>query len=456
VSRRDVLQLMIAGGAVALGSCVAAPRQPEQATLVPATATPPEPARLTQTSVPTLQPTAAPTAAATTAPTAAATTSPTHAPTSAPTIAPTVVPTLATPPALAAAIQTSMERAVQSDTTPGGVALVRHDGKQLLLRAYGLSHKYDGLTELTHEPIPAAIDTLYDLASITKLFTTTAAMRLVEQGRLTLDEPVSHWLPDFAAGGKEDVTLRQLLTHTSGLPPLIELWKLEATPDARVRRVLATPVVHPPGTVFVYSDLGLIAMGSLLEQVVGASLDRIVHDLVLDPLRLDQLVYRPPRSLQQRVAPTEYETDPDRGMVWGEVHDPNAWSLGGVAGHAGLFGTAEQLGRFAQLYLDGGVLDGTRLLQASTVEDMTRNQIGDINWRGLGWELNASYYMGHLASMQTYGHTGFTGTSLVIDPRRKLIVVLLTNRVHPTRDGPSLNRTRQDVANAAMAAVDAA
>jgi uncharacterized protein YbbC (DUF1343 family)/CubicO group peptidase (beta-lactamase class C family) len=366
------------------------------------------------------------------------------------------VPPAATPPALAAAVQAAMQRDIQRNVFPGGVALVRHRGAQVMLTAYGLSSKYDTLTTRVADPIPAAVDTLYDLASLTKLFTTTAVMRLVEQNKLALDEPVAHWLPDFAAGGKDSVTLRQLLTHTSGLPDYLQLWKLESTPAARMQRVLRTPLLDPPGTSFRYSDLGLIALGHLVEQVAGASLDRVVHDMVTAPLHLDQTMYRPPADLKPRIAPTEYEDAIGRGMVWGEVHDENAWSLGGVAGHAGIFCTAEDLGRFAQMYLDGGALDGVRLLRPDTVAEMTRNQIGDLEWRGLGWELNADYYMGHLASPTTYGHTGFTGTSLVIDPHRQLIVVLLTNRVHPTRNGPSQNPSRQAVADAALAAADAA
>ena len=348
-----------------------------------------------------------------------------------------------------------MEKDIQRNVFPGGVALVRHRGSQIMLAAYGLSSKYETLTARVAEPIPATTDTLYDLASLTKLFTTTAVMRLVEQGQLALDEPVAQWLPDFAAGGKASVTLRQLLTHTSGLPDYLQLWKLEATPAARMQRVLSTPLLDPPGTAFRYSDLGLIALGHLVEQVTGTSLDRVVHDMVTGPLHLDQTLYQPPADLKPRIAPTEYEDAVGRGMVWGEVHDENAWSLGGVAGHAGIFGTAADLGRFAQLYLDGGVLDGVRLLRPETVAEMTRNQIGDLEWRGLGWELNGDYYMGHLASPQTYGHTGFTGTSVVVDPRRHLIVVLLTNRVHPTRNGPSQNPSRQAVADAALAAADA-
>jgi uncharacterized protein YbbC (DUF1343 family)/CubicO group peptidase (beta-lactamase class C family) len=345
---------------------------------------------------------------------------------------------------------------MQRNVFPGCVVLVRHKGKELMLAAYGLSSKYDSLTDFTAEPISATPDTLYDLASITKLFTTTAVMRLVEQGKLAIDEPVATSLPDFAAGGKEAVTLRHLLTHTSGLPDYLQLWKLEPTPAARMQRVLATPLLVPPGTAFRYSDLGLIALGHLVEQVAGASLDRVVRDMVTGPLHLDQTMYRPPASLRPRIAPTEYEDAVGRGMVWGEVHDENAWSLDGVAGHAGIFSTAHDLGRFAQMYMNGGVLDGVRLLKPETVAEMTRNQIGRLEERGLGWELNADYYMGHLASPTTYGHTGFTGTSLVIDPTRQLIVVLLTNRVHPTRNGPSENPARQVVADAALAAADAA
>jgi CubicO group peptidase (beta-lactamase class C family) len=362
-----------------------------------------------------------------------------------------VVPTPTSSPALAQAVQTAMERAIQRGVQPGGVVLIRHRGQQILHAAFGLSRKYEAIGQNTADPIAATTETLYDLASISKLYTTTCAMRLVEQGKLALDDPVARTLPAFAANGKGAITLRQLLTHTSGLPDYLKLWELEASPAARLERVLRTSPLSPPGTAFKYSDLGLIVLGHLVAQVAGLPLERAVRDLVTQPLGLSSTLYRPPLELERRIAPTEDETNVGRGMVWGEVHDENAWSLGGVAGHAGLFSTAADLAAFAQVYLDGGA----PLLRPDTVAEMTRNQIGALESRGLGWELDADYYMGKLASSSTYGHTGFTGTSLVVDPRRQLIVVLLANRVHPTRDGPSQNPVRQQVADAALAAADA-
>jgi uncharacterized protein YbbC (DUF1343 family) len=218
-----------------------------------------------------------------------------------------------------------------------------------------------------------------------------------------------------------------------------------------VQRVLETPLVAPPDTVMRYSDLGLLTLGWVVEQVTGTSLDRAIGELVTGPLGLRSTRFVPPPELKPRVAPTEDESNVGRGMVWGEVHDENAWSLGGVAGHAGIFGPADELAVLAQMYLDGGTFRGERFVQEDTVSEATRNQIGRLGERGLGWELDETYYMGRLAAPNVYGHTGFTGTSVVIDPDRELIVIVLTNRVHPTRNGPNMNPTRQAVANAALA-----
>jgi CubicO group peptidase (beta-lactamase class C family) len=441
VKRRDALVLLVGGSmSLLLGDCVATPSAPTM-------------------TVPTPLPTVAPTGVPNTpvpatrvppTPVPATAIPPTLVPTPRPTMPPTPMPTPTPSPALAQAVQTAMERAIQRGVQPGGVVLIRHRGQPLLHAAFGLSRKYEAIGLNTADSIAATTDTLYDLASISKLFTTTCVMRLVEQGKLGLDDPVARSVPEFAANGKGAITLRQLLTHTSGLVDYSKLWELEDSPGARLARVLRTAPLNPPGTVFKYSDLGLIVLGHLVSQVAGMSLDRAVRDLVTQPLGLSSTLYRPPPELKRRIAPTEDESNVGRGMVWGEVHDENAWSLGGVAGHAGLFGTAADLAAFAQVYLDGGA----PLLRPESVAEMTRNQIGALESRGLGWELDADYYMGRLASPTTYGHTGFTGTSLVVDPRRQLIVVLLANRVHPTRAGPSQNPVRQQVADAALAAAD--
>jgi CubicO group peptidase (beta-lactamase class C family) len=442
VRRRDLVRLLgTTGVGTLLASCVAAPAASTRAPpLASATPGPPTAAPPTPTSAPT-----------------AALPTPTVVPPTSTSVPPTAVPTLVpTPPELAAAVEGAMTRAIQRGVQPGGVVVVRHRGVQIMHAAFGLGSKFASKTTRVAAPIDATTDTLYDLASLTKLFTTTAVMRLVEQGRLSLDEPVARSLPEFAANGKASITLRHLLTHTAGLPDHQALWQLESTPEARLARVLRVAPLNPPGAVFRYSDLGLIALGHLVEQVAGTSLDHVIQDMVTAPLKLESVIFRPPEQFKRRVAPTEDESNVGRGMVWGEVHDENAWSLGGIAGHAGLFATAADVARFGQAYLDGGVAGDVRILRAGTVAEMTRNQIGGLDWRGLGWELNADYYMGHLASPQTYGHTGFTGTSLVVDPRRELVVVLLANRVHPTRDGPSQNPLRQALADAAMAAADAA
>ncbi len=336
---------------------------------------------------------------------------------------------------------------------PGGVVVIRHRGEVVLEEAFGYSHLYDTRDARTPYPTRATTDTIYDLASLTKLFTATCVMQLVEEGRLELDAPVASYLPEFAEHGKADRTIRQLLTHVAGLPPFEHLWELEPTPEARVRHTLAVRPQAPANTEYVYSDVGLITLGHLVGLLDGG-LDRSVRERVARSLGLRDLGYCPPEELRSRIAPTEDESYAGRGMVWGQVHDENAWSLGGVAGHAGLFGTAREVSALGQLYLNRGEYEGARLLRPETVEEMTRNQIPGLGSRGLGWQLDAEFYMGELASDRTYGHTGFTGTSLVVDPRRELVVTLLTNRVHPTRHGPDTGPARRAVANAAREYAD--
>jgi CubicO group peptidase (beta-lactamase class C family) len=327
----------------------------------------------------------------------------------------------------------------------GAVVLAAKDGVVVLREAVGKAVRYASPTvELpADQQIAATTGTMFDLASVSKLFTVVTLMRLVvERGLADLDVPVATYLPEFAVGGKATITLRHLLTHTSGLPADRPLYSQFPTPAARFAGALATPVTPgtSPGNQYVYSDLGLIALGVLVERLTGLTLEDAVHTAVTGPLSMKDTGYRPGPELRPRIAATELEDYVGRGMVWGEVHDENAWSLGGVAGHAGVFSTVDDLAVFCQMLLNGGQYRGRRILRESTIRQMLVNYNAHLedtypdSDRGLGFELNKHWYMGGLASPVTFGHTGFTGTSLVIDPLSHTFLILLANRVHPTRD----------------------
>lgn len=348
-----------------------------------------------------------------------------------------------------------MNVGIEEGAFPGGVILVRHRKEVVLHEAYGHSVTHRDAHTISPEQIVTRPGTIYDLASITKLFTATRVMQLVEEDQVQLDEEVATYLPEFAIHGKADITVRQLLAHVAGLPNL-RLWGEATVPESQKHDLMAVTTEFKPGTAFQYSDTNFIVLGKLIEGLDGCSLDRAIRAHILGPLGLRQTGYGSLNAASVDVAPTEDESYVGRGMLRGEVHDENAWSLGGVAGHAGLFGTAQDISIFGQSFINGGIGDGMELLKLETVTEMTRNQVGQLGSRGLGWELNASSYMGGIASLQSFGHTGFTGTSIVIDPRRALVLVLLTNRVHPTRHGPNVEPTRRAVADAVLTAANAA
>jgi CubicO group peptidase (beta-lactamase class C family) len=334
---------------------------------------------------------------------------------------------------------------------PGAVVLTALRGDILAHEAVGDAVRYGGagLELAPQQRVPARTGTIYDLASITKLFTTVLALRLVERGRLDLGNPVSWYLPAFI--GKPEVQVGMLLTHTAGLPGDMDLSPYPDR-DARFAAALAAPVLPGtrPGAQFVYSDVGYITLGVLVERLAGAPLDRLVADQITGPLGLRDTMYAPPASLLPRIAATEYMPWIGRGVVHGQVHDEAAWALGGVSGHAGLFGTAADLAVFGQMLANGGEYGGTRLLRAETVSRMlanANNGLGPAAAHGLGVALDQSEYMGALAGPGTFGHTGFTGTSLVVDPVRAAIAVLLTNRVHPDRRWGTIHPARRTVAD---------
>ncbi|MFC0506342.1 serine hydrolase domain-containing protein [Micromonospora costi] len=348
-------------------------------------------------------------------------------------------------------------------TYAGAVVLAAKDGVIVQHAAVGTAVRYaevgpppelPGVELPADAQIPMRPDTIHDLASVSKLFTTIVVMQLVERGRVRLDEPVARYVPEFGAGGKAAVTVRMLLTHTSGLPAFTPLWSRYPTPAERFAAALATPLAAgaAPGAQYVYSDLGLIALGVLAERVTGRGLAELVRDGVTAPLGMTDTGYNPGPQRRARIAATEYQPYAGRGMVWGEVHDENAWSLGGVAGHAGVFSTAADLAVLCQSLLNGGEYRGHRILRPDTVRAMLVNHNAPLEQaypesdRGLGFELNKHWYMMGLSSPVAFGHTGFTGTSIVVDPLSHSFVILLSNRVHPDRGWGSNNVARRAVA----------
>lgn len=333
----------------------------------------------------------------------------------------------------------------------GAVTLLGHNGHVVARKASGYALRYaDGAgTELPREQwVPMRDDTIFDMASVSKLFTSILVMQQIERGAIQLEEPVARYLPAFAAQGKGSITVRQLLTHTSGLKPWMPLWSGWPDKASRIAAVLDVAPTSPPGTTYVYSDLNLITLGVMVERQTGKGLDQLVRERITDPLGMKDTGYNPDPSLKPRIAATEFEASPPRGMVWGEVHDENAWSLGGVAGHAGVFSTAQDMAVLAQSMLNGGTYGGHRILSPSSVLKMTTNYNAAFagNSHGLGFELDQRWYMGGLASPTTAGHTGYTGTSIVIDNMSRSFAIVLSNRVHPSRSWGSNNPARRAAA----------
>jgi beta-N-acetylhexosaminidase len=344
-----------------------------------------------------------------------------------------------------------IERAVADKAFPGGVLAVGKDGALVHVRPFG---------RLSYEAGAPAVkaDTIYDLASLTKVIvTTTAAAILVDEGRLDVMRPVSAFVPTFRGGTKDRVTVENLLTHSSGLDWWMPLYAGGQDREAMLKRIVASELKYEPGTKSVYSDLGELLLGEVVQRVAGEPLDSFGRRRILDPLGMKDTLFRPPRELLQRIAPTERFPDEPRDnprhgkLVHGEVHDENAYALGGVAAHAGLFGTAPDLARFAQMLLNGGVYDHQRIVARPTLERFTRRAAVPGSTRAWGWDTPGdNNSAGSLLSAHAFGHTGFTGTSMWIDPDRKLFIILLTNRVHPTRENNAIREVRRAVADAVV------
>jgi serine-type D-Ala-D-Ala carboxypeptidase len=344
-------------------------------------------------------------------------------------------------------IQGVLDRAVADSAFPGAYAVVgTHDE---VIAEYGAGR-------IDHTPDAPRPDrnTIWDMASLTKVIaTTTAIAQLVASGKLEPDAPVQRYLPEWAGAGKERVTVRHLLTHSSGLPAWRPLYKEATSPESALALVIATGLDTLPGVRYVYSDLNAVLLGRIVERLSGERLDDYVRRHIFAPLGMTATGFRPDSALRGRIAPTEVDPWRQRHLR-GEVHDENAAALGGVAGHAGLFSSAADLVRFAQMYLRDGRVGDSTIVPAATLSAFARVQDSTLSHRALGWETpTGSNSAGRLMSKLAFGHTGFTGTSFWVDPARDVFVILLTNRVNPTRENRRIGNVRVQLVDAVMGVV---
>jgi uncharacterized protein YbbC (DUF1343 family)/CubicO group peptidase (beta-lactamase class C family) len=333
--------------------------------------------------------------------------------------------------------------AIRNEQIPGAVVLVEHDGQVIYRKALG---------ERVLEPRREAmtVDTIFDLASLTKVVaTTTAVMQLVQNGEIRVNEPVAKYIPEFAENGKEEITIRDLLTHYSSLPEDLDLSQPWEGRETALRMAYAEKPIYAPGSRFLYSDINFIVLGALVERVSGMSLDEYCQKNIFVPLKMTHTRFLPPTPWFPNIAPTQY--DEHDKMLRGVVHDPTARRMGGVAGHAGVFSTADDLALFAQ-----ALLNGSAILSPLMVEKMTAPQQPPTSQvlRGFGWDIDSPFSSnrGDLLPVGSFGHTGFTGTSLWIDPTTRTLIIVLTNAVHPRGKGSAI-ALRSKIATAVAAAL---
>lgn len=341
-----------------------------------------------------------------------------------------------------------IEEAIARDQIPGAVLLVGQDGQILHHKAYGSR-------ALVPRREPMTLDTIFDCASLTKVVaTTTSIMQLVEQGRVRLNDRVTEYLPEFQ-GGDSPITVRSLLTHFSGLRPDVDLKPEWSGYETGIRLALVDQPRHPPGARFVYSDINFVLLGEIVRRVTGKMLPDFARETIFQPLGMRDTTFQPPPAWKARIAPTEI-VERGREPLRGVVHDPTTRFMGGVAGHAGLFSTADDLAKFARMMLNRGELNGVRVVQSRTVEAFTAPQTPPNQpvLRGFGWDIDSPFSgpRGELFPLGSFGHTGFTGTSMWIDPVTRTYVILMANSVHP-RVRRNITPLRGKVATAVAAAI---
>jgi beta-N-acetylhexosaminidase len=347
-----------------------------------------------------------------------------------------------------------IEHATADKAFPGATLAVGYRGR-VALHAFG-NLSYDAKSPQVN------VRTMYDVASLTKVIvTTTLVEKLVEgdfHSPLQLDAPIERYLPEWASGPQPEwrhkVTVRHLMTHTSGLPPFKEYWRTSKGKPGTLKMIFAEPLESEPGTKMVYSDLGIILMAEIIERLTGRTLDDLAREYIFTPLAMNDSTYKPPKKLWPQIAPTEFDANFRKRLIQGEVHDENAFAIGGVSGHAGLFSTSPDLAAFCQMLLNGGVYAHQRILRRATIAQFTVPQQLSGGTRTLGWVVpTEGSSSGRYFSPHSFGHTGFTGTSIWIDPDRQVFVVLLTNRVNPTRENHKIADVRPALHDAVMQAL---
>ncbi len=363
-------------------------------------------------------------------------------------------------PAVLAAVDSLINAAIANRATPGASIAIGRHGRVIKLQGYGNLDYRPGFAAVTDSSI-------YDLASLTKVIaTTTAAMILFEQGVLRLDEPLATYLPELRQyPDKQHITTRNILLHNAGFRSFAPLYRTAQGREQYLKAILDLPLEYQTGTGTLYSDFGPILLGIAMERITKQPLDEFVRNQIFARLGMHETLYNPlaqtlarsgsgaayeSTALLPRIAPTEIDTLFRKQHMHGRVHDENAFAIGGVAGHAGLFSSARDLARFAQMMLNGGKLNDVQILSSYTISQWTRRQ-AEKSSRALGWDTPArNSSAGDYFSERSFGHTGFTGTSIWMDPERDLYIVLLTNRVNPTRDNQkhiALRRAISDVVN---------
>jgi len=336
--------------------------------------------------------------------------------------------------------------AIKDSAFPGAAVLISKDGTIYFYKAFGNYTYHKDSKEVT-------INTIYDLASLTKvLATTTAAMICIDRNLFKLDDKVSKYIPEFSSNKKENVTIKNLLLHNSGLPAWKKFWEVYDNPEDILNTIYNSELEYETGTKTIYSDLGLITLGKIIEKVSGKSLSDFCKEEIFIPLEMNDTYFNPPDSIKYRIAPTEFDNYWRKRLLIGEVHDEASALLKGVAGHAGLFSTAEDIHNLLIAILNKGKHKEKQIIKSSTIELFTKKY--DNGSRALGWDIKSpeGSSSGKYFSESSFGHTGFTGTSAWVDPVKKIAVVFLTNRVYPTRENRKIIRVRPELHDAVIKA----